>query len=202
MASPRLAARRLRAGRWNKRADVVKGVQSPELATVEMVRYLPCPASRAGPGVAALQTRAAASIPAGLRISLTSRSDGVSGVLDLGLMPTPLGVTMSPKSSVPQAASFVSQVLMSDSHLGMPEIKVASRSSGRRLGFRAFDPSAGSRGSICLVELLEDPSGDASCAIPAAQRHVTLLGRECAPVLVPECKQRSHQGAISWCQGR
>jgi hypothetical protein len=29
-------------------------------------------------------------------------------------MPTPQGVTMSPKSSVPQAASFVSQVLMSD----------------------------------------------------------------------------------------
>ena len=49
------------------------------------------------------------------RMSRTSRSDGVSGVLDFCLMPTPQGVTMSPKSSVPQAASFVSQVLMSDS---------------------------------------------------------------------------------------
>jgi hypothetical protein len=29
-------------------------------------------------------------------------------------MPTPQGVTMSPNSSVPQAASFVSQVSMSD----------------------------------------------------------------------------------------
>jgi hypothetical protein len=29
-------------------------------------------------------------------------------------MPTPQGVTMSPKSSVPQAASSVSQVMMSD----------------------------------------------------------------------------------------
>ena len=48
------------------------------------------------------------------RMSRTSRSDGVSGVLDLCLMSTPQVVTMSPKSSVPQAASFVSQVLMSD----------------------------------------------------------------------------------------
>jgi hypothetical protein len=48
------------------------------------------------------------------RISLTRRSDGVSGVVDFCLMPTPQGVTMSPNSSVPQAASFVSQVSMSD----------------------------------------------------------------------------------------
>ena len=34
--------------------------------------------------------------------------------LDLCLMPTPQGVTMSPKSSVPPAASSDSQVLMSD----------------------------------------------------------------------------------------
>jgi hypothetical protein len=48
------------------------------------------------------------------RMSLTSRSDGVSGDADFCLMPTPQVVTMSPKSSVPQAASLVSQVLMSD----------------------------------------------------------------------------------------
>jgi hypothetical protein len=32
-------------------------------------------------------------------------------------MSTPQGVTMSPNSSVPQAASFVSQVSMSDKHV-------------------------------------------------------------------------------------
>ena len=48
------------------------------------------------------------------RMSLASRSDGVSGVLGFCLMPTPQVVTMSPKSSVPQAASSVSHVLMSD----------------------------------------------------------------------------------------
>jgi hypothetical protein len=36
-------------------------------------------------------------------------------VLDFCLMPTPQVVTMSPKSSVPQAASSDSHVLMSDS---------------------------------------------------------------------------------------
>ena len=40
-------------------------------------------------------------------------------------MPTPQGVTMSSKSSVSQAASFVSQVMMSDSSL---------RSLGQPLG--------------------------------------------------------------------
>ena len=46
---------------------------------------------------------------------------GVSGVLGFCLMPTPQGVTMSSKSSVSHAASFVSQVMMSDSrrHLGL-----------------------------------------------------------------------------------
>lgn len=37
-------------------------------------------------------------------------------VLDFCLMPTPQGVTMSSKSSVPQAANSVSQVMMSDSN--------------------------------------------------------------------------------------
>ena len=48
------------------------------------------------------------------RISRTSRSDDVSGVPDFCLMSTPQVVTMNPKSSIPQAASFVSQALMSD----------------------------------------------------------------------------------------
>ena len=57
-------------------------------------------------------------------MSRTRRSDadglagvafaGGLGVLDLCLMSTPQVVTMSPKSSVPQAANFVSQVSMSD----------------------------------------------------------------------------------------
>ena len=49
------------------------------------------------------------------RISLMRRPDGVSCVLDFCLVPTLQQATMSPKSSVPQAASFVSQVPMSDS---------------------------------------------------------------------------------------
>ena len=37
-------------------------------------------------------------------------------IVEVSLMSTPQVVTMSPKSSVPQAASIVSQVLMSDMH--------------------------------------------------------------------------------------
>ena len=48
------------------------------------------------------------------RISRTSRSDGVSGVLDLGLMLHSSGGYDEPKILLPQAARFVSQVLMSD----------------------------------------------------------------------------------------
>ena len=48
------------------------------------------------------------------RMSPTRRADGVSCVLDICLMPTLQQVTKSAKSS-PQAASFVSQVSMSDS---------------------------------------------------------------------------------------
>jgi hypothetical protein len=49
------------------------------------------------------------------RMFFTIRSDGDSGCTDFCLISTPLMVTMSQKSFVPQAAKSVSQALMSDS---------------------------------------------------------------------------------------
>ena len=66
-------------------------------------------------------------IPLARRMSLTRCSDGVSGGLDFCLMVHSSVVTMSPKSFVPQAASFDSQVLMSDT-LGLPSPSPRKRS--------------------------------------------------------------------------
>jgi hypothetical protein len=90
------------------------------------------------------------------RMSLTNRSDGVSDILDLGLMPTPQGVTMSPKSSVlPLVLSDVGQLarwksirhtrrLHSKKHLAFVKAAVSGvRSATRARAPHPVCPAAG-----------------------------------------------------------
>jgi hypothetical protein len=73
---------------------------------------------------------------AGGPADLTSSSDGVSGVLDFCRLPTVQRVTMSPKSSIPQAANSISQVLMSDT----PSRDQRAFSTSK-IPFQTIDPS-------------------------------------------------------------